>query len=454
VGEQITALRAHACAAHRDGKLAEARAGYAAFLAQVPDDAGIWSNLGALFRAGAQHDLALQSQERAYRLNPDDKGIANNLANILSDLGQYDRVIALRERILARDPADHNQKAMLGKALRGAGRYGEAIAALEKAIPQHPGEHELKIQLALTQLADRRYAAGFRTYDIRWQTGELTPRKTSLPKWDGGPLDGKSILVLPEQGFGDAVTFARFIPVLRRFNPARILLLCEKPLMRLMQDVQGPDWIGPEVPTGGADVWTNMMDLPPLHFDWDAEVPPPVRLTVPQDSVDRAQTILAPHRDRFRVGVVWTGSVTYRGNAFRSFSHREFHRLIDMPDLQMISLYKGPEIESFRADGTAGLIPDIGSHDRDFADCAALMRGLDLVITSDTATAHLAGSLGVPVWCLLHWDHFWLWPRDGETTPWYPSMRLIRQGRPRDWDGVFRQVQRKLSDRIRRWNAA
>ena len=451
MGEQITALRAHACAAHRDGKLAEARAGYAAFLAQVPDDAGIWSNLGALFRAGAQHDLALQSQERAYRLNPDDKGIANNLANILSDLGQYDRVIALRERILARDPADHNQKAMLGKALRGAGRYGEAIAALEKAIPQHPGEHELKIQLALTQLADRRYAAGFRTYDIRWQTGELTPRKTSLPKWDGGPLDGKSILVLPEQGFGDAVTFARFIPVLRRFNPARILLLCEKPLMRLMQDVQGPDWIGPEVPTGGADVWTNMMDLPPLHFDHDNAVPPPTRLHVPADSRARAKAIVAPHKSKFKIGVVWCGSVTYRGNAFRSFHHSQFHALLDIPDVQMFSLYKGPELAAFQQDGTNALIVDAAGTDRDFADCAAMMQEMDLIITSCTATCHVAGSLGVPTWTLLHWDAFWLWQHLGADSPWYPNMRLIRQSRPRDWDGVFAKVRTRLLARLADW---
>ena len=109
----------------------------------------------------------------------------------------------------------------------------------------------------------------------------------------------------------------------------------------------------------------------------------------------RARALLAPFRDRFRVGVVWTGSVTYRANAFRSLSHRDLHALLDIPGLQMLSLYKGPAIESFRADGTAALIPDLGSHDRDFADCAALMEGMDLVLTTCTVTAHLAGSLGV-----------------------------------------------------------
>lgn len=451
MAEPIAALRARACAAHRDGKPAEALAGYAAFLAQVPDDAGVWSNLGALYRAQGQHDLALRAQERAYRLKPGDKGIMNNLANVLSDIGQYDRAIPLREKILARDPDDHNQKAMLGKALRAQGRYGDAIALLDKAIPQHPGEHELKIQLSLSQLADRRYAQGFRTYDVRWQTGELTPRKVNKPKWDGGPLQGKSILVLPEQGFGDAIAFARFIPVLRQFRPDRILLLCEKPLMRLLQDVEGPDWIGPEVPSGGFDVWTNMMDLPPLHFDQTPAVPPPTRLHVPQDSRDRARGITAPHRKKFKVGVVWCGSVTYRGNAFRSFSHEQFHSLLDIPDLQMFSLYKGPELAAFQRDGSNALIVDAAGTDRDFGDCAAMMQEMDLVITSCTATCHVAGSLGVRTWTLLHWDAFWLWQHQGADTPWYPRMRLIRQSRPRDWDGVFAKVRSRLLARLADW---
>jgi hypothetical protein len=169
---------------------------------------------------------------------------------------------------------------------------------------------------------------------------------------------------------------------------------------------------------------------------------------VPEDSRARARRITAPFRDRFRVGVVWCGSVTYRGNAFRSFPHTELHALLDLPGLQMFSLYKGPELAAFQADGTSAFVLDAGGSDRDFADCAAMMEEMDLVVTSDTATAHLAGSLGVPVWTLLHWDAFWLWQIARETTPWYPSMRLIRQERPRDWAGVLARVRRDLADRI------
>lgn len=448
--EPLAALRDRALALHRAGRRAEALPLYAALLAREPQDAGLWTNLGALFRADGRHDQALQAQERAFALDPKATGVRNNLANILNDLGHHERSLALRLDLLRDMPADPSHPAMAGKSLRSLGRYDEGIALLEAAMPRFPDYHEMRIQLALTQLAAGRYAHGFRNYGARWLTGELAPRKVEAPRWDGGPLDGKTILVLPEQGFGDALCFTRFLPALRRFNPARIALLTEKPLLRLMGGVEGADWVGSGAPPEGFDVWVDMMDLPTLHFEaqGDAAVPPPTRLSVPEGSRARARRITAPFKDRFKVGVVWCGSVTYRGNAFRSFPHTELHALLDLPGLQLFSLYKGPELAAFQADGTSAFIVDAGGSDRDFADCAAMMEEMDLIVTSDTATAHLAGSLGVPVWTLLHWDAFWLWQLDRDTTPWYPSMRLIRQESPRDWPGVFARVYADLAQRL------
>lgn len=450
--DRLRQVRLEATEQHRAGKLPEARALYAAYLSAVPQDSGIWTNLGALFRVEGRHDLARAAQARAYALDPDNRGIMNNYANILNDIGEHERALDLRRRLRALEPGDPSHKALEGKSLRALRRYDEGIRQLSRDVGDHPDYPELRIQLALTELAAGQYASGFRNYEARWDTGELTPRKMTTPKWDGGDLTGRTILVLPEQGFGDAVTFARFLPVLRRFNPARVMLMCERPLLRLMAGVEGADWIGPVPgPDNRYDVWTNMMDLPPLHFDTDSAIPPPTRLTVPDDSRARARAIVGPHRDRFRVGVVWCGSVTYRANAFRSFSHTLFHRLLDLPEVQMFSLYKGPKLAAYQADGTNAFVIDTASTDRDFADCAATMQEMDLVITSCTATCHIAGSLGVPTWTLLHWDAFWLWQIAEEDTPWYPSMRLIRQHRPRDWDGVFDRVRADLAARVADW---
>lgn len=448
----LAALRAEALDLHQAGKRDEARPLYARYLARAPDDAMMWSNLGALLRSEKMYDLARAAQRRAYRLEPNRVSISNNLANILADMGECEEALRLRRVVLEVRPDDAMLKAMIGKVLRSLGRAEESVAFLTEAMAAHPEDTEIAIQRAMSQLASGAYSEGFRNFDVRWQTDELTPRKISKPKWDGGPLAGKRIVILPEQGFGDGIAFARFATVLRRFDPAEVIMQVERPVARLYDGVPGVDRlvIG-ALDEAEFDVWTNVMDLPPLHFDETPAPPPPTRLTVPDDSRDRARQLTAPHAHSFKVGVVWTGSLTYRANAFRSFSHTEFHRLLDMPDVQMFSLYKGPKLTEFEADGSNLLIVDAGSRDRDFADCAAMMEQMDLILTSDTATAHLAGSLGCPVWTLLHWDAFWLWGHAGAHTSWYPSMRLFRQTVPRDWGGVFARVAKRLETEVETW---
>ncbi|WP_373354985.1 tetratricopeptide repeat protein [Pseudoroseicyclus sp. CXY001] len=445
MAEDGASLRTRAVEAHRAGRREEALEAYTAYLTRAPGDAGFWSNLGALLRAEGQHDLAVAAQRRAYALAPDGPGIRNNLANILHDTGALEEALELRRALAAARPEEAEPAAMVGKTLRAMGRLEEGIAHLEEAARRFPDEPEMRLQLSLTQLAAGDYARGFANYRARWQTGELTARRIALPEWQGESLAGKRILVLPEQGFGDAVAFLRFLPVLQQYGPAEVVLSAERPVLRLLQGIEGADRIVEGVPEEGVDLWTNIMDLPALHFALTGEVPEPVALAIPEESRRRARALTQPFRERFRVGVVWTGSLTYRGNAFRSFSHTEFHPLLDVPGLQLISLYKGPRLAPFRADGTAAFIPDFGGSERDFADNAAMMKEMDLILTSDTATAHVAGSLGVPVWTLLHSDPFWLWRPEGEGTPWYPTMRLIRQAKPGDWGEVFARIRPELA---------
>ncbi|NDV02517.1 tetratricopeptide repeat protein [Pseudoroseicyclus tamaricis] len=439
-------LRARALAAHRAGQLAEAREAYAAWLARHPGDAGFWSNLGALLRSEGQLSLALHAQRRAAALEPEGRGIRNNLANILHDTGAFDEALPLRQALAEAHPEEAEPRAMLGKTLRSMGRLEESIAVLKSGVARFPGHAETRLQLSLSQLAAGAYAEGFANYAIRWETGELTPRRIGRPKWEGESLAGKRILVLPEQGFGDAIAFLRFLPVLRQFSPAEVILSAEGPVHRLIEGIDGAGSIVRGVPEEAEfDVWANVMDLPALHFALTDEVPGPAALTLPEEATRRARAMTAPHRGAFRVGVVWTGSLTYRGNAQRSFPHERLHDLLDVPGLRMFSLYKGPKLKEFREDGTAALIPDFGGSERDFADNAAMMKEMDLILTSDTATAHVAGSLGVPVWLLLHTDPFWLWRPSGERTPWYPSMRLVRQSAPGDWAEVFARLKPELA---------
>ena len=441
-------LRQTAAEAHRAGRLDAALSGYAQYLAQVPQDAGIWSNLGVLHRTAGRHRMAQRAHARALSLDPDGIGTMNNAANTLSDIGRYDESLALRHRVLSLRPDDTGQLAMVARCLRGKGDYAAAIECATAALDRFPDDAELRMQLAFAQLAAGDYAAGLENYKARWRAGELQPRDLPFPEWRGQPLDGMTVAVLPEQGFGDAVLFARFLPVLRN-RGCRVVMAVKAPLQRLLQDLPGVDEMVDALRADAAiDYWINMMDLAALHFLHSPHIPAPAALTVPDDSTLRAGALTAAHKHRFRIGVVWTGSVTYRGNAFRSFSHRDVLPLTDAEGVQLFSLYKGPELVAYRADGTDAFIIDTGSTDRDFADTAAMMQACDLVITSDTATAHIAGSLGVPVWVVLHWDAFWVYTHHGGTTPWYPGMRLFRQHAPLDWSGVMDDVANALRQRL------
>jgi len=335
---------------------------------------------------------------------------------------------------------------MIGRCLRGQGDYTAAIQHLAAARGRYPEDAELQIQLAFAQLGARDYASGFENYKARWRGLELTPRKLSMPECKGEEIEGKTLLILPEQGFGDAILFARFLPMLEE-QGATVKLLCEKPLQRLFTDIAGADQLVTTMQD--ADFWLNMMDLAALHFDAVDIVPPPVHLHIPDDCVARAKMIVRPHADALKVGVVWSGSETYKANAFRSFRHTDLLPLCDVPNVQVFSLYKGPQVADLKADGSDAFMIDVGSTDRDFADCAAMMQQMDVVITSDTATAHLAGSLGVDVWTLLHWDPFWVWRHTGNTTEWYPSMRLFRQENALEWGAVVANVAAALVERTK-----
>lgn len=446
---QPVRLRELALGCHKAGQLEDAVTHYSRYLALAPNDGMMWSNAGALLRKLGRHELALAAQRRAALLEPGSDAVRNNLANILADLGQNEEAIELRMALVSNGGGDAMTKALVGKSYRSLGRHDEAVEWLTTCRDQHPDHPEIAIQLAMAQLAATDYASGFKSFRVRWQTDELTPRNLARPEWQGDSLAGKRILVLPEQGFGDAMAFSRFLPALRRFDPEKVLLYCEKPVACLYDGIEGADWTGSRMPGPEEyDVWVNLMDLAVAHFDTTEKVPAPAVLSIPPDSRDRASALMAPYQGDVRVGVVWTGSTTYRNNGFRSFQHSRFHRLLGIEGLRLFSLYKGPEVAAFQADGSAIPIVDLGSRDRHFGDCAALMLEMDLVITSDTATAHLAGSLGVPVWTLLHWDPFWLWTHAGNRTPWYPSMTLMRQQSPHDWDGVFHRVKRRLTDLV------
>ncbi|PLS20856.1 tetratricopeptide repeat protein [Neptunicoccus cionae] len=444
----LSDLRDGAIARHQKGDRATARDLYRAYLARAPKDGAIWSNLGALFRSEKNYPLAVVCQQKALQIDPENDSVLNNAANALFDAGEPEQALELRRKALAKNPSNPENWSSLGKYLRALGRHTEAKEQLQKAIASHPDDPELHIQLSFALLALGDYPNGFAEFDWRWKGDEISLPDMPMPKWSGEDLAGKTLLVTPEQGFGDTILMARFLKGVADMG-AEVRLSVKQPLHRVFEGLAGMSRFAlTTADLEGCDFWAPMMDLPRYLGTTIDTLPAPTRLSVPKDSKERAEALLAPFENDFKVGVLWSGSVTYRANHKRSFSHQQFLQLADIPNLQMFSLYKGPLTQAYHADGTSCVILDAAGNDRDFADSAALIQQLDLVITMDSAIAHVAGSLGAKVWNLLHSEAYWLYEPYQDHTPWYPSMRLIRQDKSGDWDSVFAKLRTELEELV------
>ncbi|MDE0852771.1 MAG: hypothetical protein OSA94_16620, partial [Yoonia sp.] len=254
--------------AHRQ-KVPHALQAYAAYLVEMPDDGWMWSNLGVMHPKQGRYAQALRAQEYP----PNDIVLRNNYANILSDLGDYNASITQRRAIREQHPDDANQKSMIGRCLRGQGDYRGAIDYLKAVIIDHPEDSELRTQLAFAQLGAGDCRNVFQSYGARWATDKLAPRDQPHPELRGESLIGETILVLPEQGFGDAILFMRFVLALKALG-ATVGVLAKKPVYPLFVVLEDVDWAGTSVPASASvDCWVNLMDMATVHFSQSDAVP-------------------------------------------------------------------------------------------------------------------------------------------------------------------------------------
>lgn len=440
------------------------------------------NNLGAALILTARAGDAVEILERARSLNPGDGEILNNLGVAYMGLGRLDESIACFEAALStqEDWADvhHN----LGNALRQANRlddaephfkralsinpdnfqiYGsyavallsmnrpaDAIASYRKAITLAPEEPELHKGLGIAQLMVGDMAEGWRNYEWRWRCADFTVRDFGSKRWRGQRIENATLLIHAEQGFGDTLQFCRYVPLAReRSGAARVVVEAQRPMTPLLRCFEDDSCTviarGDPIPTVDFDI--PMLSLPGL-FDANLEdVPhetPYLRTTdaLGQDWKARVDSA-SPSPTSRKIGFVWSGNPNRQDDALRSCPIAEIARLWDVPDCTIVSL-------QVDADPTVltryPQIIDLGSHVADFADTAALIQALDLVITVDTAVAHLAGALGGPVWVLLGHAADWRYLLERTDSPWYPSMRLFRQPSPGNWATVMDDVRAAL----------
>ncbi|MEL6477332.1 MAG: tetratricopeptide repeat protein [Pseudomonadota bacterium] len=432
---------------HQKGDIDAAAPLYRTYLAKAPGHARGWTNYGALLRKQGQHRQAIAAHRKALEIDPEMENARNNLSNALADAGDYVEAAELRGAMFEATPEDPIKRRDFCVALRGLGEHQRCIDLVTEVADKIDmnKDGELLLQRALSRLMLGDYAGGFSDFEGRYAGNEVSlPENVPWPRWTGQEISGKRVLVLPEQGFGDAILMTRFLPRLKAMG-AEVSMVVKPPLQRLFEGLEGLDRLVSHARKSDVfDYYSPNMSLPHLvGFDQGNTPPPLPKLSIPGPSRKRAKALVAPFAERFKIGVVWTGSLTYKANHRRSTGPESFLGLSQVPGVQLFSLYKGPAREEFLASGMAGLILDACGDDQDFADSAALIDEMDLMITTDTAVVHVAASLGKPVWNLLSHEGFWLYGL-GDTTPWYPSMKLYRQRATGDWDELFERVERDL----------
>ncbi len=445
--ETPDSMMARALRLHNDGKLGDAINLYQRVLAQEPDHPHAWGNIGVLLRRQGKYEAAVACLKRAARISPKDGAVWSNLGNALRAINRLDEAIAAQRRALDLTPEMARIHYNYGLCLRDAGNLDEATHAMRRARLLGYEEPELAWDQSLTLLMGGDLETGFAEYEARWNLPGVDRQYQSVPEWDGSPLDGRRLVVWAEQGMGDTLQFCRYLcdtmDGLTTLN-GPVTLDVQPPLARLLQNApqfKDVTVVPRRAPLEDVDLQVPLLSLPRLcHTGMDTIPDHCPYITAPARSAGARPL----NRDRFNVGIVWKGKPSHKNDRNRSVSLETFAALFDLPGTDFISLQKGPAVEEIQSDGMQSLVADHGSAFRDFADTAATLQSLDLVISVDTSVAHLAGAMARPVWVLIPYAPDWRWMHHRDDSPWYPSMTLYRQTAPGDWRETFMRMRKAL----------
>ncbi|CAH2602747.1 Tetratricopeptide repeat protein [Rhodovastum atsumiense] len=428
------------------GRCGEAAPAYQAALRLCPGDGETWSNLGVALATAGRPGEAVAAFETAVRLRPDLGEVHANLSLALAELGRAPEAVAAGAVAVRLRPEVAGFHLNLGVSLSMLRRLDEAIAAYRTALRLDPDCADAHYNLATALLAQGQMEAGLREFEWRWRMPQMRNacRRFPQPRWQGEAAPGRTLLVHAEQGYGDTLQFCRY-GTLAAERGLRVVMQVQRPLLRLMRSLPGVDLLvaNDEVPPA-FDLECPMMSLP-LAVGTTLETIPDRTPYLQADPAELAAWqarlhALAP--EGRRVGVVWAGNPRAHLAAAAAVDRRRsmpmtmLAPLLEVPGVRFFSLQMPPVPE-------APLI-DLMGEVRDFADTAALIGALDLVITVDTAVVHLAGALGRPVWLLDRFDACWRWLIDRRDSPWYPTLRLYRQSQPGEWGSVMEAVARDL----------
>jgi len=429
------------------------------------------SNLGVLLARRKHYVEAEQCYRRALALDPASAEAYTNLGLLQEDLKRYDEAEENYRRAIACNPDAPIAHSNLGLFLAHIKREEEAEQCLRQSIALDPDYAIARLNLSFLLLRQGRFSEGWPFYEARNDTElpkdykHASPTAPPFPQWQGEPLAGKSLLVWPEQGLGDEIQFCRYLPLLKQQGAARITLICKAPLKTLMETLEGVDTViafsESDNVVAAHDYWTYPLSIP-LHCKTTVETIP-ARLPYLRALPDRVARwsarlprdgFMPPEGNRvFRVGLVWKGSTSYKNDSKRSLAGLAILApLWSVPGVRFVSLQKGQGEDEARNPPAGQPLIDLGTEIADFADTAAIVEQLDLVISVDTAVAHVAGALAKPCWVMLPAEKGdWRWLQGRVDSPWYPGvLRLFRQPDSEDWTPLILDIKLALMDEMAR----
>lgn len=405
-----------------------------------------------LYTGAALHDLgdyegAIASYRLALNNAPAIGEVHNNLGNSLMALGRFAEAADCFLRASELMPTSPVPRAARATALQATGNVDEAEADCRIAVAIDPFFAAAHWNLALNLLLQGRYEEGWQEYEWRWQKPDFTSpaRHNNIPLWDGSPLNGRTILLHAEQGFGDTIQFVRYVPMVAKCG-GKIVLECHPQLVSLFQGIQGVFSVvafGGDLPV--CECQAPFLTLPRIFATTLETIPACSSILAPVALQTKWQQRI-PSNSGPKVGIAWAGSTVHHNDCFRSLPLPLLSSFATRTDISFFSLQMGDAKRQLELSPLANGIIDLTDHIDDFADTAALIEQLDLIISVDTAVAHLAGILGKPVWLLLPFAPDWRWLLDRSDSPWYPTMQIFRQKQPGDWGSVIDQVHSALSD--------
>ncbi len=431
------------------GQLDEAAVCFRAALKLDPANVKALCHLGDILVLLRQYSQATDCYRQVLRLNPEHLQARTHLGRALYWLGQFAEATDCFQGVLNINPNHPEALNNLGLALRDQGRIAEAEQAFQRALDLDFGQGVALWNRCLLRLLQGKFTEGWPDFEQRWQLSGAEKRSFQQPRWDGSPLDGKTVLVFAEMGLGDTIHFLRYLPMVKE-RGGTVLLECQPALVNLLAGVKGVDQLIPAgTPLPAFDVQFPLLSLPALFGTTLETIPcniPYLKASAHQvehwrQRMRRVASFSGePKATKKNIGIAWQSNLKHQGQCFKSIPLRYFEALGRMKNVQLFSLQVGPGTEQLAE--AAFPVADLGSRfdPNSLEDLAAAMMNLDLIVTIDTAVAHLAGALGVPVWVALPLVGCWRWQLERSDSPWYPTMRLFRQTKLHDWGDVLDRV--------------